>query len=237
MDKIVIIADDLTGGADTGVQFCAFFDETVLVPHDRVPNALGQTGEAASRAISIFTNSRTLEADIARKRLMSLAGRFSQSKPEWIYKKIDSCLRGNLGAEIEAIMDGLGFELSFIAPEDGNHLIVSGTTSAVTKRQIKELRQVSSYREIILTADQLADGDQRNTLLKKASGVAGILSADNVIIRIGSQANGRTAAGKPPRLPRPESVAGGIGIFVAAALKRCRPGFLFATGGAPPMPS
>ncbi|MEJ2730462.1 MAG: four-carbon acid sugar kinase family protein [Deltaproteobacteria bacterium] len=362
MDKIVIIADDLTGGADTGVQFCAFFDETVLVPHDRVPNALGQTGEAASRAISIFTNSRTLEADIARKRLMSLAGRFSQSKPEWIYKKIDSCLRGNLGAEIEAIMDGLGFELSFIAPafpemgrttvndihmlhgvpvnqteisqdpvapvtesrlsrlvaqqsrypvghvaldllqkgevrlqneiarlarqgtrhivfdstcrdhlgiisrlltssnrrilpvgsaglagslgcvlppglrstkdenrapEGGNHLIVSGTTSAVTKRQIKELRQVSSYREIILTADQLADGDQRNTLLKKASGVAGILSADNVIIRIGSQANGRTAAGKPPRLPRAESVAGGIGIFVAAALKRCRPGFLW----------
>ena len=366
MDKIVIIADDLTGGADTGVQFCPFFDETILVPYYQLPNALSQTGETVSRAISIFSNSRTLDSDVARKRLLSVAGQFSQSKPKWIYKKIDSCLRGNLGAEIEAIMDGLGFELSFIAPafpemgrttlndihlvhgipvnqteisEDpvapvtesrlshlvaqqcrypvahvaldslqggenrlqkeiarlarqgtrhivfdstyrdhldiisrlltssdhrilpvgsaglaaslrcvlppdlrsrkdknrtpagGNHLIVSGTTSDVTKKQLKALLQVSPYKEIILTADLLADSDQRNILLKKASEAAEILSAENVIIRIGSEENGQTTAGKPPRLHRAESVVEGIALFVAAVLKRCRPGFLFATGG------
>ena len=114
--KIVIIADDLTGGADTGVQFCHFFDETILVPYHQLPNVLAETGDAVSRAVSIWTNSRALQADIARERLKSVASRFSQSKPKWIYKKIDSCLRGNLGAEIEAIMDTLGFELSFIAP-------------------------------------------------------------------------------------------------------------------------
>jgi uncharacterized protein YgbK (DUF1537 family) len=366
MDKIVIIADDLTGGADTGVQFCPFFDETVLVPYYQLPNALSQTGETVSRAISIFTNSRTLDSDVARKRLLSVAGQFSQSKPKWIYKKIDSCLRGNLGAEIEAIMDGLGFELSFIAPAfpemgrttvndihlvhgvpvnqteisqdpvapvtesrlsllvaqqsrypvrhvaldslqkgearlqkeitqlarqgtrhivfdstcrdhldvisrllassnrrilpvgsaglaaslgceltpalhsrkdesrapaGGNHLIVSGTASQVAKKQIETLLQVYPYREIILTADRLADGDQRDILLKKASEAAGTLSAENVIIRIGAEANGLTAAGEPPRLQRAESVVEGIGLFVAAVLKRCRPGFLFATGG------
>jgi uncharacterized protein YgbK (DUF1537 family) len=366
MDKIVIIADDLTGGADTGVQFRPFFDETVLVPYYRLPDALSQTGETVSRAISIFTNSRSLEADVARKRLLSVAGRFSQSKPELLYKKIDSCLRGNLGAEIEAIMDGLEFKLSFIAPAfpemgrttvndihlvhgvpvnqteiskdpvapvtgsrlsrlvaqqsrypvghvaldllqesevrlqkeitrlvrqgarhivfdstcrdhldiisrlltssdrrtlpvgsaglaaslgcmlppglrsrkdesgaptGGTHLIVSGTTSRVTKKQIKALLQVYPYKEIILTADQLTDGDQHDILLEKASETAEILPAENVIIRVGSEANGQAAAGKPPRLHRAESVVEGIGLFVAAALKRCRPGFLFATGG------
>ena len=366
MDKIVIIADDITGGADTAVQFCALFDETVLVPYHQLPSALSQSDQMVSRAISIFTNSRALDSDVARKRLLSVAGQFSQSKPEWIYKKIDSCLRGNLGAEIDAIMDGLEFELSFIAPAfpemgrttvndihlvhgvpvnqteisqdpvapvtesrvprlvaqqsrypvghvaldslqkgevrlqkeitrlarqgirhivfdstcrdhlavisrlltssdrrilpvgsaglaaslacmlppglrsrkdenrapaGANHLIVSGTTSDVTKKQLKALLRVYPYREIIATADQLADSDQRAMLLKKASEAAKILSAENLIVRIGPQANSQTAAGKPARLLRAESVVEGIGLFVAAILKRCRPGFLFATGG------
>ena len=366
MDKIVIIADDLTGGADTGVQFCAFFDETVLVPYHQLPNARSQTGERVSRAISIFTNSRALDSDVARKRLLSVAAQFSQSKPKWVYKKIDSCLRGNLGTEIEAIMDGLGFELSFIAPAfpemgrttvndihlvhdvpvsqteisqdpvapvteprvsrlvaqqsrypvghvaldslqkgevrlqrkitqlarqgirhivfdstcrdhldiisrlltsfdrrilpvgsaglaaslgcvlppglrsrkdenrapaGANHLIVSGTTSDVTKKQLKALLHAYPCREIIATPDQLADSDQRHILLKKASEAAEILSAENVIVRIGPEANGQAAAGKSARLHRAESVIEGIGFFVAAILKRCRPGFLFATGG------
>ena len=33
-----------------------------------------------------------------------------------VYKKIDSCLRGNIGAEVEALMDLLGCEGAFIAP-------------------------------------------------------------------------------------------------------------------------
>jgi uncharacterized protein YgbK (DUF1537 family) len=103
MDKIVIIADDLTGAADTGVQFCPFFDETVLVPYHQLPNVFATTPDAVSQAMSIYTNSRALEADTARERLGSVASQFSQSKPKWIYKKVDSCLRGNLGAEIEAI--------------------------------------------------------------------------------------------------------------------------------------
>jgi uncharacterized protein YgbK (DUF1537 family) len=366
VEKIVIIADDLTGGADTGVQFCPFFDETVLVPYHQLPNGFAETGDAVSRAMSIWTNSRALQADIARERLKSVASRFSQSKPKWIYKKVDSCLRGNLGAEIEAIMDTLGFELSFIAPAfpemgrttandihrvqgipvsqteisrdpvapvtesrlsqvvaqqsrykvghvaldllqgdeirlqkeimrlashgarhivfdstsrdhldnlsrlllssdrrilpvgsaglaaslghllpqkprsrkyenrapvSGNHLLVSGTVSKVTKRQIEVLVQTYPYEEIILAADLLADSGQRDVLLKKASDAASVLSSENVIIRIGSSAKDQTTDSRPKRLRVAEWVAEGLGIFVAAALNRCKPGFLFVTGG------
>ena len=37
MNPIVIIADDLTGAADTGVQFCPFFDHTVLISYLQFP--------------------------------------------------------------------------------------------------------------------------------------------------------------------------------------------------------
>ena len=116
MEQIVVIADDLTGAADTGVQFCPFFDETVLIPYHRLSKMLDTAAGTVSRAMLIYTNSRALETDRARERLGSVAGSFSGSKPKWIYKKVDSCLRGNLGAEIEAVMDTLGFDLSFIAP-------------------------------------------------------------------------------------------------------------------------
>lgn len=366
VEKIVIIADDLTGGADTGVQFCPFFDETVLVPYHRLSTVIAETGGAVSQAVSIWTNSRALQADIARERLKSVAHRFSRSKPTWVYKKVDSCLRGNLGAETEAVMDALGFELSFIAPAypdmgrttvddvhrvrgipvsqseisrdpvapitesrlsrvvaqqsrykvghvaldllqgdetrlqkeiaqlarngvrhmvfdcasqdhldrlshlllssdrsilpvgsaglaasigrmlprkrrakkyaspapvSGNHLLVGGTASQVTKRQIEALVQTYPYVQVILAADLLAARGKRDALFKKASDAVAVLSSDNAIIRIGSSAYDQTTHSRSERLRMAESVAEGLGLFVAAVLERCKPDFLFATGG------
>jgi uncharacterized protein YgbK (DUF1537 family) len=116
MDKIVIIADDLTGAADTGVQFCHFFEETVLLPYHQLARSFEAMSPSASQALSIYTSSRAMDARAASDRVTSVGRRLSASKSTWIYKKVDSCLRGNLGAEIEAVMDTLGFELSFIAP-------------------------------------------------------------------------------------------------------------------------
>ncbi len=57
MDHIVIIADDLTGAADTGVQFCSFFDDTVLISYLQLSNVVAQTSRSA---IALYTNSRAL---------------------------------------------------------------------------------------------------------------------------------------------------------------------------------
>lgn len=116
MDKIVIIADDLTGAADTGVQFCPYFEETVLLPYHQLARGLEAMTPFTSRALSIYTSSRALDTDTARDRVSSVGRRIVKSDSTWIYKKVDSCLRGNLGGETEALMDELGFELSFIAP-------------------------------------------------------------------------------------------------------------------------
>jgi D-threonate/D-erythronate kinase len=116
MQKIVIIADDLTGAADTGVQFCPFFDQTVLVSYRQLFRSGGAVLRSLPGATALYTNSRALEADMARQRAVSVGRRLSQSRPLWLYKKVDSCLRGNPGTETEALMDELDYALSFIAP-------------------------------------------------------------------------------------------------------------------------
>jgi D-threonate/D-erythronate kinase len=116
MDNIVVIADDLTGAADTGVQFCPFFEDTTLVSYRQLRRVLGPSPAAASRATAIYTNSRALAAEAARHRLVSVAHELAGEPPIWIYKKIDSCMRGNVGPEADALLDALGYEVSFITP-------------------------------------------------------------------------------------------------------------------------
>ena len=116
MEQIVIIADDLTGAADTGVQFCPYFEKTILLPFHQMAQEFEAIKPSRSQALTIYTSSRALDAHRASDRVASVGRRVSKSDSLWIYKKVDSCLRGNLGAETEALMDELGFELSFIAP-------------------------------------------------------------------------------------------------------------------------
>ena len=129
MNQIVIIADDLTGAADTGVQFCRFYDDVVLRSYLQLPKS---TSLDSGSATAIYTNSRFLDLKAASDQLRSVACRLKKTKLPWIYKKIDSCLRGNPGAETEALLDELAYDISFIAPAfpemgrttvDGTHFV------------------------------------------------------------------------------------------------------------------
>ena len=116
MENIVIIADDLTGAADAAVQFCPYFDDTTLVSYQKWDRTLQPTLPPSTRATAIYTNSRALGVDQARRRLISVAHGLAEIKALWIYKKIDSCMRGNVGAESDALLDQLGYAASFITP-------------------------------------------------------------------------------------------------------------------------
>ena len=116
MEYIVIIADDLTGAADSAVQFCPYFDDTMLVSYQKWDRTLDPTVPASTRATAIYTNSRALGVDQARNRLVSLAQGLGALEGLRIYKKIDSCMRGNVGAETDELLDQLGYAASFITP-------------------------------------------------------------------------------------------------------------------------
>jgi uncharacterized protein YgbK (DUF1537 family) len=105
--RVVVTADDLTGAADTGVQFAR-----VGLP-SRVWLGHGPVDAGAS----VFdTDTRSLPPDRAAKRLRALARRLATEGFDHVYKKVDSTMRGNVGAETTAMLTTLGRALAVLAP-------------------------------------------------------------------------------------------------------------------------
>lgn len=104
MPKIVIIADDLTGANDTGLQFAKAGLETFVALVDVAPEA---------DVLVINTQSRTLPAKQAGRRAAHVARRYRE---HLIYKKMDSTGRGHLGVELAAMMQATGRPLAVLTP-------------------------------------------------------------------------------------------------------------------------
>lgn len=111
LKAIAIIADDLTGASDSGVQFAGKGLETRVL-FELKPLSLTDKTEA----VVIDTDSRGIPAQEAYQRVKEAAARLKEAGFEHFYKKVDSTLRGNLGAEIDAVMDVLAFDFAVVAP-------------------------------------------------------------------------------------------------------------------------
>ncbi|MFP4348850.1 MAG: four-carbon acid sugar kinase family protein [Desulfococcaceae bacterium] len=113
MLEAAVIADDLTGAGDTGVQFIRSAAPIYLA-------ALTDLDRAAFRippaGLSVHTDSRALPASEAADKVRTAAKKLAPFKPRFIYKKVDSCLRGNIGAEADAILDQLDLPVGFLVP-------------------------------------------------------------------------------------------------------------------------
>ena len=115
-----IIADDVTGGAESAASF-------VSGGHGEARGVLLMFHEAAATIAlndepvwALSTTSRPLLSDEAFERARdtacALLENASLRRPVRFYKKADSLLRGNIGAETEGFMEGAGLSFSLIAP-------------------------------------------------------------------------------------------------------------------------
>jgi uncharacterized protein YgbK (DUF1537 family) len=93
--RIAVIADDLTGALDTGVQFTQWGYATQLV---ETPD------DTTAEVIIINTDTRNKPPTEAYIKTYEIAEKLDV---ELVYKKTDSTLRGNPGPEIQAILDAL----------------------------------------------------------------------------------------------------------------------------------
>ena len=105
---IAVIADDLTGAADTGVQFvhagyrtAVFFRATEVI-------------EDNLDAVVFDTDSRAMPAGFAAKRVVDAA--HAARGARIVYKKLDSTLRGNVAAELAAALGGARRDRVIVAP-------------------------------------------------------------------------------------------------------------------------
>ncbi len=113
MIKLVIVADDLTGAADTAAAFAPRLPGNRLAAHE----ALGRADlPAGLEMLAVYTDSRALPVAKAYARLRAACARLRSLDPGLVYKKLDSSLRGNTGAELDAALDALGLDYSLVAP-------------------------------------------------------------------------------------------------------------------------
>lgn len=111
MTDIAIVADDLSGASDSAVQLARRgLGSVVLLAPARIDE------HAGAEVVAVDTESRALPADEAYCRVRAVAGLLRAAGYTRILKKVDSTLRGNLGAEIDAVLDGLGLDLALVAP-------------------------------------------------------------------------------------------------------------------------
>ncbi|MEJ2559521.1 MAG: four-carbon acid sugar kinase family protein [Anaerolineae bacterium] len=112
MKDLAIIADDLSSATDCGIQVAKSGLRT-LVP--LAWHAIGSDAETVD-VVSLDADSRSLPADQAYERVRRAAGLVVEAGFPSIYKSLDSTLRGNLGAEIDAVLDVFGVDLAVVAP-------------------------------------------------------------------------------------------------------------------------
>lgn len=99
MVKLLILSDDFTGALDTGVQFAKKGIATTVthdteICFDSIPKDVS--------VIVVDAESRHMSGEDAGKRVYDIAKRAYESGIRYVYKKTDSGLRGNIGAELSA---------------------------------------------------------------------------------------------------------------------------------------
>ncbi|MGH3088756.1 MAG: four-carbon acid sugar kinase family protein [Rubrobacteraceae bacterium] len=105
--QVAIIADDLTGAADSGVQLARAGYRAAVAFR-------GTSVEKDFDAVVADTDSRFLAPGLARERVLEAGRELKDARIA--YKKIDSTLRGPIAAEIAAAMEVMRREKAIIAP-------------------------------------------------------------------------------------------------------------------------
>ena len=110
--RLLVIADDLTGALDTGVQLARAGVGTVVVTRAGLAEAL----QGSEPAVVVDTESRHLAAADAATRVVESVLGACAAGIDLFYKKTDSTLRGNVGAELAALLSAAGGDELFFVP-------------------------------------------------------------------------------------------------------------------------
>lgn len=186
MLKTVIIADDLTGANDTGA---------ILAQNGLKVGTLLKTSDTDKfkdfDVLCITTNSRGILPSDAYEKVKNAVNLFEDKEKLFFSKRIDSTLRGNVGAEIDSIIETLGNDTVAIVvaafPNSGrvsigDFLLVNGvplekteaandpTSPVKTSRVTEIVKKQSKYNVGYISLDKVLKGADviRNEVLEKA---------------------------------------------------------------------
>ncbi len=195
-----MIADDLTGACDAGVQFGG---SVVVLEEDAF--------EPPAAVTVITTDSRVDPPEVARAKVGEACLALGRRGIELVYKKIDSTLLGNVIPEIEGALDATGIAEAWICPAfpemgrtvSGGWLYVWGERRAPvpTAARIRVFDAVSGA-DLVRIAEAAACKRPRPLLVGSAGLARGLASLRST-----------GGDGAAPRFAR---LAGGRGVLVCA---------------------
>ena len=134
-DALHVIADDLTGACDVAAALLPWPTGITVYPDGMVRDDPGSPG----RPLAVRnTQSRTLQPAAAARRVRGALASLGRGFEGILLKKIDTGLRGPLGAEIDAALDALGAVQAFILPpsprSDARRWAASSSSAAYPHR-------------------------------------------------------------------------------------------------------
>ncbi|RLI05767.1 hypothetical protein DRO22_02310, partial [Candidatus Bathyarchaeota archaeon] len=119
-----MIADDFTGACDVAVQFKKQGLETVVLTDIEFLGSF----KGVFDVVVVDTETRNLTSEDAYRKVRRAVRLLRQNNVKLVYKKIDSTLRGNIGAEINAVIDELDVKAIIVAPAfpDQKRTVING---------------------------------------------------------------------------------------------------------------
>ena len=121
---IVVIADDLTGAAEMG---------GVGLRHGLLVEVQTEVRtDSSADLIVVDTDTRSAGVERSGRRVAEVTSTLAGAAPEWIYKKVDSVLRGHVLVELQALISHIGADRALLIPanpflgriiRDGRYLV------------------------------------------------------------------------------------------------------------------
>lgn len=156
MIRLFILADDFTGGLDTGVQFAEKGIRTRVITN---PDVDFERAAQGCQVLVVVVETRHLFAREAGEIVGRIVKKCADLGVPYLYKKTDSALRGNIGAELSAALAASGADTLYFLPAmpgiqrttvNGVHYIsgVPVAESVFGKDPFEPVRH-SSVRELI----------------------------------------------------------------------------------------
>lgn len=141
---IYVIADDLTGANDTGVQFSKRgLNTVVFILTESADIDVDGAMRRQAEVLVVDTETREVDAAMARTKIRSVLHKLKLDQKDIIYKKIDSTLRGSIGAEIEEIMLTLQKNICIFTPSFPSHRRITVGGYLIVKDDLPSLREYS----------------------------------------------------------------------------------------------
>jgi len=187
-----IIADDLTGSKDTGVQFAKKGYNTIVSVLDE------QSKTIIPDNLDVFvidTETREIGEKIARNRIKNILEKLNITEEDIVYKNVDSTLRGNVGVEIAEIMNILRKDICIFSPSYpsyqritiGGYLVVDQKPLSLSEYSCDNSTQVENSFIPFLLKKQIDFPVGQIDLKDVAKGQKTILSKINELYQKGNK--------------------------------------------------